>query len=134
MAAGNQYHEDCLKCTECAIALGASGKFVVHKDKLFCNKDYDAIFAPFCARCLGPFHDGLARKVEDKRFHSDCLVCSLSGVPLSSGSFVTMEGWPVSNACSDRDDIESMLILRELSEKLEKKICLRKLKSDIYDT
>ena len=50
VAGGNKYHEHCLKCAECGMMLGASGKFVTVGNKVFCHKDYELIFAPFCAR------------------------------------------------------------------------------------
>ena len=48
-AAGNSYHGHCLRCAECASILGPDDKFVARNNKVFCSKDYDSIFAPFCA-------------------------------------------------------------------------------------
>lgn len=65
--------------------------FVEEQGQLFCERDYEAFFAPHCGRCNAPIVGEVVNALKNT-FHVSCFVCVSCRQPIGSGSFHLEEG------------------------------------------
>lgn len=90
-------HADCFVCTECLMPF-AEGKFFENSGRLFCEKDYQALFGSRCARC-GETISGRSITALDMKWHPEHFMCDECGKPLAGTSFMKRFGRPLCKEC-----------------------------------
>lgn len=76
-ALGRSYHKHHFTCAHCNQELGTKNFY--ERDNLpYCEHDYQALFSPKCAYCLGPILDKVTIAL-DKTFHPEHFVCAHCG-------------------------------------------------------
>ena len=74
------YHNSCLKCCICDVALAKAGqkmpKIFLRDGELYCKQDYLEMFCFRCTACA-QFVVSHRITVNDEYYHPDCLKCSI---------------------------------------------------------
>jgi hypothetical protein len=88
------YHMDCFTCVQCHRPIGG-GSFHTEEGKIYCDKDWAAMFQTKCYGCQFPIEPG-DRWVEalNQNWHSECFNCSTCQVNLEGQSFFAKGGRP----------------------------------------
>lgn len=81
-AVGFAFHKECFICFVCKVDLSTTNQFTTDKNNhLYCQKDYNAKFAPRCCACKLPIApkegETTAQRLTafDKDWHPDCFRC-----------------------------------------------------------
>ncbi len=84
-----QWHEHCLKCTECSCSLlsdASSATCFIKNGKPYCKTDYRHLFSTKCDRCMVFLNkEDLVIRSKSKIFHFDCFSCSICNRKLLPG-------------------------------------------------
>jgi hypothetical protein len=90
----NTFHMGCFVCVQCHQPIG-TGSFHNEDGKIYCQKDWGAMFQTKCFGCQFPIEPG-DRWVEalSNNWHSECFNCSTCQVSLEGQSFVAKNGKP----------------------------------------
>ena len=103
--ADDMIHETCLQCKDCGMNL----KDTCFKDKdnnFFCQEHfYNRSCSPKCERCSKAItFNQLAVPLADKRYHADCVVCSICEMTIHKGQKICIEDGKI--VCEN--DLENM--------------------------
>jgi hypothetical protein len=75
-AGGKFFHRKCLTCFHCHELLTKTKSRAFRKDdKLFCQKDYELIYASLCNACGKPILADCVFVQNDEYYHQDCFNC-----------------------------------------------------------
>jgi hypothetical protein len=90
----NTFHMNCFLCCHCHQPIG-TGSFHNEDGKIYCPKDWAAMFQTKCYGCQFPIEPG-DRWVEalNQNWHSECFNCSTCQVSLEGQSFFAKGGKP----------------------------------------
>jgi uncharacterized protein YbaR (Trm112 family) len=90
----NTFHMNCFVCCQCHQPIG-TGSFHNEDGKIYCPKDWAAMFQTKCHGCQFPIEPG-DRWVEalNQNYHSECFNCSTCQVSLEGQSFFAKNGKP----------------------------------------
>jgi hypothetical protein len=90
----NTFHMNCFLCSHCHQPIG-TGSFHNEDGKIYCPKDWAAMFQTKCYGCQFPIEPG-DRWVEalNQNWHSECFNCSTCQVNLEGQSFFAKGGKP----------------------------------------
>ena len=81
-----QWHENCLKCCECACKLGENSTCFVKNGKAYCKSDYARLFMVKCTRCNSIVRkNDLVMKSKSSIYHFDCFSCFVCHKKLQPG-------------------------------------------------
>ena len=81
-----QWHESCLKCSECNCRLEENSTCFVRNNRAYCKQDYTRLFAIKCNKCnLGLKRNDLIMKSKSKLYHLECFCCCLCSKKLMPG-------------------------------------------------
>jgi paxillin len=89
-ALGGSWHEGCLVCLSCRDPI--KGRIFAVAGRPLCGGCVEAT-KPTCPTCLGVV-EGPHKRVLERPYHGDCLVCTECKGDLSAG-ILLREGWPV---------------------------------------
>ncbi|XP_077302210.1 protein apterous-like isoform X2 [Arctopsyche grandis] len=86
-AVERRWHEPCLRCCECHLALDSELTCFAKDGNIFCKKDYYKLFGTKrCARCQASISSSeLVMRARDLVFHVHCFCCALCNMPLTKG-------------------------------------------------
>ncbi|CAJ0955260.1 unnamed protein product, partial [Mesorhabditis belari] len=88
-AADKFWHEACLKCSCCQVALPKLGsRFFVKYDQLLCKNDYQRLYCQNgeCSSCQIPIPPNeMVMRVKDRVFHLRCFTCNVCNEPFCVG-------------------------------------------------
>ncbi|CAD5113850.1 DgyrCDS3009 [Dimorphilus gyrociliatus] len=89
---GELWHENCLRCSVCRVAL--SNSCFVRDGRLFCKVDYYRFYGAKCSNCMQAISpQELVMRAGSAVYHVQCFVCSLCGYQLQRGhQFVVRHG------------------------------------------
>lgn len=82
VSSGEAYHEECIVCTDCALAVRHDA-FFAHEGGLFCETCYHERVSERCAGCERPIVEGKVIALEKERYHARCFACSACACALS---------------------------------------------------
>ena len=84
-------HENCLQCRDCGIHL--KDTCFKDKDDFFCHEHfYNRSCSPKCGSCNKSIaYNQLAVPLGDKRYHTNCLICSLCGTTITKGQKICIQ-------------------------------------------
>ncbi|KAI8618862.1 hypothetical protein BC830DRAFT_1106698 [Chytriomyces sp. MP71] len=102
-ACSKSFHPSCFFCSNCGGLLGCDQAFVEEAGKVYCIKDYDALFGKVCKGCnvkCGASEEIVSLVDRNVVFHLDCFKCHVGGCPLRAHEFYEDEttGLPVCQA------------------------------------
>uniref|UniRef100_A0A914DJD9 Uncharacterized protein n=1 Tax=Acrobeloides nanus TaxID=290746 RepID=A0A914DJD9_9BILA len=88
------YHEDCLRCSDCQQPFTSSCFF--RQGQIYCRDDFMRRFGPKCSRC-GEFieESNVVRKANGHVYHLNCFQCTICKRELSTGDqfyLIPMDG------------------------------------------
>lgn len=88
------YHTNCFLCSQCHQPIGGN-QFHTEEGKVYCKKDWAAMFQTKCYGCDFPIEPG-DRWVEalNANWHSECFNCSTCQMNLEGQSFFAKNGKP----------------------------------------
>ncbi|XP_022100389.1 PDZ and LIM domain protein 1-like isoform X3 [Acanthaster planci] len=92
-AVGRNWHPEHFVCAHCHENLSTQG-FVEQNGKVYCEKDFNSLYAPRCAICSRPISQGGCVQAMGNQYHSDCFVCHHCKQPITGTSFHISEGKP----------------------------------------
>ncbi|KAL8198722.1 UNVERIFIED_CONTAM: LIM domain kinase 1 [Gekko kuhli] len=67
------WHADCFRCCECGASL--SHQYYEKDSRLYCKKDYWALFGELCHGCSEQIAKGLIMVAGDQEYHPECFSC-----------------------------------------------------------
>nr|XP_056721140.1 LIM domain kinase 1 [Euleptes europaea] len=67
------WHSDCFRCCECGTSL--SHQYYEKDGRLYCKKDYWALFGELCHGCSEQIAKGLIMVAGDQKYHPECFSC-----------------------------------------------------------
>ncbi|CAG2170298.1 unnamed protein product [Oppiella nova] len=88
-AVDRQWHVQCLKCSQCKIALDSELTCFSRDGHIYCKEDYYRIFAmKRCSRCgQGIYASELVMRVRDNIYHMQCFTCAWCNTTLAQGDY-----------------------------------------------
>ena len=87
LAHGKLYHKSCLVCTDCKKPF-PNHKFVLHKNRPYCEKDYFKLTNSICAKCTKPIQGRCVDVQEtNEKYHFNCWCCAHCDESLSNEYF-----------------------------------------------
>ncbi|XP_038060082.1 PDZ and LIM domain protein 5-like isoform X1 [Patiria miniata] len=92
-AVGRNWHPEHFVCAHCHQNLSTQG-FVEQNGKVYCERDFNSLYAPNCAICNRPISQGGCVQAMGSQYHSDCFVCHHCKDPITGTSFHISEGKP----------------------------------------
>ncbi|XP_066920228.1 testin-like [Clytia hemisphaerica] len=102
-AMGKLWHLDHFCCWQCDMPL-TSKKYIAINNQPFCITCYNNIIANRCDICKEPIGpDSKDLFVNEKHYHSRCLVCATCNIPLEAKSFSFVNESPVCHQCRGID-------------------------------
>lgn len=76
------FHSECFTCYACQNPI--TGKYFDVESRMYCEKDYNAIFVYDCAKCGEKiFSNSISH--DDKVYHVSCFTCEICGKSLVEG-------------------------------------------------
>ena len=83
-------HETCLQCKDCGMHLKET--CFKDKDDFFCHEHfYNRSCSPKCGNCNKAIaFNQLAVPLADKRYHSDCVICSVCNLTIQKGQKISL--------------------------------------------
>ena len=84
-------HENCLQCRDCGIHL--KDTCFKDNDDFFCHEHfYNRSCSPKCGSCNKSIaYNQLAVPLGDKRYHTNCLICSVCGTTITKGQKICIQ-------------------------------------------
>ena len=84
-------------CSHCKTPFGPGDPlFQSPEGNLLCKTHYTELCADKCARCKEPLVPGTPFiKALEKKWHKDCLVCTVCTASFPDGRLCNFQGWPV---------------------------------------
>ena len=108
-------HEKCLQCKDCGLNL--KDKCFKEKDSFFCQEHfYNRSCSPTCARCDKAItYNQFAVPLFDKRYHADCVICSICQRIIQKGQQICMENGKI--ICeNDLEKIKTKVLSPEIND------------------
>ncbi len=81
-----RYHKACFVCTTCAKPFSTS-TFYVFDDKPYCEHHYHEVNGSLCGSCGDGIEGQYLADEADKKYHSECFICTDCGDVLRDGYF-----------------------------------------------
>ena len=111
-AMGQKWHPECFTCNECGKSLGDEvfmERKITDKESddpnnnqtktmAYCEKCYNTLFAPSCARCQKPI-SGKFLHAMDKYWHPECFSCKTCSKLFAKGKFFEYQNQPFCEEC-----------------------------------
>lgn len=91
-ALNGSYHPECFMCQQCHQPI-AGGVFHMHEGKVYCDKDFSALFATKCVGCKFAIEVGDNWiEAAGTNWHGECFNCSVCKTNLQKTGFVHRSG------------------------------------------
>eukprot|EP01130_Rhizamoeba_saxonica_P003991 TRINITY_DN1652_c0_g1_i2.p1 TRINITY_DN1652_c0_g1~~TRINITY_DN1652_c0_g1_i2.p1 ORF type:complete len:409 (-),score=77.97 TRINITY_DN1652_c0_g1_i2:63-1289(-) len=88
-AISKNFHPQCFVCEYCSQPF-PGGKFMVHEDEMYCEKDYHELFSKICLVCNTVIH-GKCTSAKGFHFHPEHFCCCTCGSRLNNKAFKCVE-------------------------------------------
>ena len=90
---GKFYHEGCLCCCQCKVAL--TKDFRENEGKFYCEKDYGDMVRKYkleCPKCHEKITEGQVVEHDKKAYHMNCFSCHGCDKPFTDSQYVPQDG------------------------------------------
>ncbi len=92
-AVGRNWHPEHFVCVHCHENLSNQG-FMEQNGKVYCEKDFNSLYAPKCAICHRSISQGGCVQAMGNSYHQDCFLCHHCNEPITGTAFHISEGKP----------------------------------------
>ncbi|XP_071808220.1 PDZ and LIM domain protein 5-like isoform X1 [Asterias amurensis] len=92
-AVGRNWHPEHFVCVHCHENLSNQG-FMEQNGKVYCEKDFNSLYAPKCAICHRSISQGGCVQAMGSTYHQDCFLCHHCNEPITGTAFHISEGKP----------------------------------------
>ncbi|XP_033644068.1 LIM domain-binding protein 3-like isoform X4 [Asterias rubens] len=92
-AVGRNWHPEHFVCVHCHENLSNQG-FMEQNGKVYCEKDFNNLYAPKCAICHRSISQGGCVQAMGSTYHQDCFLCHHCNEPITGTAFHISEGKP----------------------------------------
>merc|ERR1719211_792820 len=88
-----EWHQACLKCSECQMFLDENHTCFVRDGKTYCKKDYVRLYSARCSACHSVFtKNDFVMRAKTKMFHLECFRCAACRRHLVPGDEFALHG------------------------------------------
>ncbi|XP_063719845.1 four and a half LIM domains protein 2-like isoform X2 [Symsagittifera roscoffensis] len=94
---GQQWHEECFKCTNCSTVIGCNS-FMPKDNQPYCIQCFNDLFAPKCKACAQPIMTG-GVLYRNEPYHRDCFGCTNCKNNLVGQKFTSRDNKPYCADC-----------------------------------
>lgn len=81
------WHIKCFVCSQCFRPFNKDNEYYQCNGRMYCEKDFRTLFAPYCSRCNNYIIGRFIRAL-NKTWHPNCFLCERCKIPLADLGFL----------------------------------------------